>query len=315
MRMTKNGIMRVLACAAALSAAQAANAAPALKHVIVIAMENHDAGEIYGQPANAPYINNVLLRRYARAMNFNDELPIEVPSEPHYVWMEAGTNAFADHVFGNDYDPSSLNSTASTAHLVTQIRNSRSAGWMTYQEGLSWTTGSCPIVSSGFYAAKHNPFVFFRDVSGSPPSQANAYCAAHSKPYSAFAADLAAGRIASYVFITPDLCHDMHGAPECGFGNLIKAGDDWLKSELPGMIEWAERNSAVIFVTWDEGDATGKMPFLAIGQGVKANYAGKIAYDHGSITKSVERIFNLPVLPSVAGKNDLSDLFRPGLFP
>jgi phospholipase C len=312
--MTKNGIVRFLACAAALAAAPGAYAS-AIKHVIVIAMENHDADEIYGQPANAPYINTALLPKFARAMNFDDELARQVPSEPHYVWMEAGTNAFTDHIFTNDDDPSSMNSTASAAHLVTQIKHSRSLTWMTYQEGQSGTTGSCPIVSSGFYAAKHNPFVFFKDVSGAPPSQANAYCAAHSKPYSSFAADLAANQIANYVFITPNLCHDMHGALTCGFGNLIKSGDDWLKAELPAMIQWASRNSGVIFITWDEGDATGRMPFLAIGPGVKAHYAGKVSYDHGSITKSVEKIFNLPVLPTLVGKNDLSDLFRPGQFP
>ena len=39
----------------------------------------------------------------------------------------------------------------------------------TYQEGLDPKyTGACPIVSSGhtFYAAKHNPFVFFKTSPG-----------------------------------------------------------------------------------------------------------------------------------------------------
>ncbi|HEX7480785.1 MAG TPA: hypothetical protein VF331_23490 [Polyangiales bacterium] len=62
------------------------------KYVFVIAMENHDANQIYGNTTDAPYINNTLIPAYARATNFNDELPSLV-SEPHYVWMEAGTNA------------------------------------------------------------------------------------------------------------------------------------------------------------------------------------------------------------------------------
>src|SRR5690349_306719 len=67
-----------------------------IKHVFVIAMENHDANQIIGNATNAPYINGTLLPQYAQATNFNDELALSIPSEPHYVWLEAGTNAFSD---------------------------------------------------------------------------------------------------------------------------------------------------------------------------------------------------------------------------
>ncbi|HYQ25590.1 MAG TPA: hypothetical protein VER04_00185, partial [Polyangiaceae bacterium] len=54
----------------------------AIKHVIVIAMENHDAHQIYDDPLNAPYIH-ALVESYAHAENFHDELPLEIPSEGH----------------------------------------------------------------------------------------------------------------------------------------------------------------------------------------------------------------------------------------
>ena len=54
-------------------------------------MENHDAEEIYQDTENAPYIHS-LLAEYAHTENFDDELPLEIPSEGHYVWMEAGTH-------------------------------------------------------------------------------------------------------------------------------------------------------------------------------------------------------------------------------
>ena len=304
----------VLLAAAALVPAPAA--AAVIQHVIVIPMENHDASQIIGNTTNAPYINNTLLPNYAHATNFNDELALAVPSEPHYVWMEAGTNAFSDHTFTTDSDPSSSNSTSSTAHLVTQIKNATgSVTWMTYQEGQNTTTGNCPIVSSGFYAAKHDPFIFFKDVSGNPPSKTNAYCIAHSKPYTSFAGDLAANNLADYVFITPNLCNDMHGAVGCPNSNTIQAGDAWLQAELPRIISWANTHSAVIFLTWDEGSSTTKIPFLAIGPGVKANYAGGVSYTHSSIVKSVEEILGLPILSKVSGSNDLADLFNAGFFP
>ncbi len=246
-------------------------AAPVIQHVFVIAMENHDSTEIYGDTTGTRrYISfgNTLIPAYAHATNFTDPLALSIPSEPHYVWMEAGTNAFSDHTFTTDNDPSSSNSTSSTAHLTTQIKNATSGvTWMTYQEGLNSTTGSCPIAASGFYAPKHDPFVFFKDVSGNPPSKTNAYCIAHHKPYSSFATDLAANNIASYVFITPNLCDDMHGASGCPNSNTIRSGDDWLKSELPRIISWATTHAGTIYITWDEGDTTGKMPFLAIGPG------------------------------------------------
>jgi hypothetical protein len=315
-----------LAAGTALTAAQAqtadlpdAAAAPltasAIKVVFVIAMENHDAGEIYGNTKDAPYINNTLMPAYAHSTNFTDELP-SLPSEPHYVWMEAGTNKFSDHTFTGDGDATKANSTKSTAHLATQIRNASSGiSWMAYQEGITNATGACPITSSGFYAAKHDPFVFFRDVSGSPPAKTNSYCASHHKDYSQLAGDLNSHAVATYNFITPNLCHDMHGASGCPDSNTIRAGDQWLQANLPALIAYANANAGAIFLTWDEGDSTNKMPFLAIGPHVKTGYAGAVQYDHSSLLKSVEEIVEVPVLAKVTGANDFTDLFVAGFFP
>ena len=107
----------------------------------------------------------------------------------------------------------------------------------------------------------------------------------------------------------------MHGASGCPNSNTIRSGDDWLKAELPRIITWANSHSAVIFITWDEGSSTTKMPFLAVGPGVKVGYAGGVSYTHSSIIKSVEEILGLPFLATVSGSNDLADLFQPGFFP
>ena len=144
-RWIPSGVALVFTYALSLSAA---SAAPVLQHVFVIAMENHDSAQIYGNTTNAPYINNTLIPSYAHATNFNDTLALSIPSEPHYVWMEAGTNAFSDHTFTNDNNPSSSNSTNSTAHLVTQIKNSASDTWMTYQEGQNDLTD---LFNPGFF--------------------------------------------------------------------------------------------------------------------------------------------------------------------
>jgi len=310
-----------LAAACAASAQDAPEAATppttssAIKVVFVIAFENHDSKEIYGNTKDAPYINNTLLPAYAHSTNFNDELPSLV-SEPHYVWMEAGTNKFSDHTFTGDSDASKSNSTKNTSHLVTQIKNATNGvTWMAYQEGINSSTGTCPITSSGHYAAKHDPFVFFRDVSGSPPSKTNSYCTKHHKDYSQFAADLANHAVATYNFITPNLCNDMHGDSGCPNSNEINSGDKWLQANLPAIISYANANQGAIFLTWDEGDSTNLMPFIAIGPHVKTGYTSTVKLDHSSQLKSIERILVLAVLPTVSSANDFTDLFNAGFFP
>lgn len=304
-------LFQVLAALIPLASVPIPAGAGAISHVVVIAMENSDAGEVYGNSAEAPYINGVLMPQAAHAEDFLDLLPLPVKSEPHYVAMEAGTPAFADTAFDGDGDPSAKNSTASSAHLATQL-TAAGMSWMSYQEALSADTGACPIKSRYPYAAKHNPFVFFQDVAGNPPSRANAFCAGHHRPYSAFAADLAAGRLAQYVFISPGLCHDMHN--ECG-GGRIRSGDDWLKSELPGIMQWAGANHGVIFIVWDEGHVTAKMPFLALGPAVRRGFAAKGRLTQLAVLKSIEMIFGVPVLPTVAASPTLEELFEPGRFP
>jgi len=292
--------------------------ASAIENVIVVMMENQNASDIYGK-ATAPYLNQ-LMKDYAYATNFGDVLPDFFPSEPHYVWLEAGTNNFSDHAFLFDSDASSSNSTGSTAHLVNQLEKA-GISWATYQEGIDSSTGACAISSSRStqYAAKHNPFVFFRDVSGSPPSKTSARCVAHTRPLSQLSADLRAGRLPRYTLITPNLCHDMHGAPGCPSGSAVTQGDTWLKGVLPDLIAFASANKGVILLTWDEPEGTPTQPFLVIGPHLKrAGYASKVRYDMSSVLKSIQRIFGVtPLLGHAAdtSTNDLGDFFAPGYFP
>lgn len=326
-------LMHLLAAMAPLLfVPQQVEAASTIKTVIVIAMENTDADQIYNKPASAPYINGTLMPIAARASNFNDPLPHQILSEPHYIWMEAGTNSFSDHRFTDDREPlpkkgkngtkkgknnpdKDTNSTKNRNHLVTQLsKPGLGLTWMSYQEGM--TAGQCPIASFGHYAAKHNPFVFFQDVSGNPPDRKTEFCIKHHKPYTgeSFAADLAANKLANYVFITPNLCHDMHDSCQEGV-DRIRAGDMWLQAELPRIIDWVTKNAGVIFIIWDEGDITQKLPFFAIGPGVKPSHESTVAFDHGSLVRSVEEIFGLPILPTVLQNNSFADLFKPGSFP
>lgn len=281
--------------------------------IFVIPMENEPSSAIYGNTADAPYING-LLATAAHATMFTDELPT-LDSEPHYIWMEAGTNVFADKTFSTDVAASAANSTNSTAHLVTQLEAAH-VPWMSYQQGI--TSNTCPINASGAYAPKHDPFVFFTDVSGSPPSASNQHCAAHHKSYADFAHDLQAG-LSGYVFITPDLCHDMHGDTQCVQGTAvaanIKAGDTWLSQELPAIIAYSQTHDALIFLTWDEGNSSNLVPFLVFGKHVTAGGTSTVMYTHSSMIKSTEEYLGAPVLPAVASATDFAAMFAASTFP
>jgi hypothetical protein len=285
------------------------------EHVIVLGFENHDHTSIVGNLADAPYINGTLLPAYAHADAFMDPFPIPTPSEPHYIFMEAGTATFDDVTFASNADPSATNSTSSTAHLSTQLE-AAGLDWRSFQEGIDETSGACPIHPSGFYQPKHDPFIFFQDVSGSPPDGENARCAAHHAGFDAFFAIIDGdGALPAYSFVTPDRCHDMHGQDGCPNSNLVNAGDEWLSTHLPRMLRWAEAHRGVIFLMWDEGVTTTRVPFVAIGPSIKKGYVGGVPLTHGSLVKTVERIFRLPILSTVADTNDFGDLFADGALP
>jgi hypothetical protein len=298
---------------------------PTIKKVFVIALENQGTAAVY-QNSDAPYLN-ALMGDAGYATSYGDVLAASVPSEPHYVWLEAGTNAFSDHTFTTDSDPSSSNSTASTAHLITQMAAlSTPKTWRSYQEDLDTSSnGACPIATgdgfTNFYAAKHDPFVFFHDVSGSPPSKTNTFCASHHKAYTTqtLAADLNANDVADYTFITPNLCNDMHGGictNGCiGVSGCVQAGDAWLQTNVPPIIDYVNAHEGILILVWDEPETSGSQPFIIIGPHQKKGHVSSVMYSHSSYVKSLQEIFGVTVSSNVSSANDFADFFQAGYFP
>ena len=306
-----------------------------IQHVFLIMMENQGASTIYGNTADVPYLNS-LMRQYGYAgtvsgnrSNYLDNLPARIPSEPHYIWLEAGTNAFPDRTFIDDSNPSSGNSTASHQHL-TRLLDAKGVAWRAYAEGIDSVTGACPVSSdrsvSSSYFPKHLPFVFFQDIAGATPSKSNPYCAQHVRPFGQLAADLSQGAVPAYAFIVPNECNDMH-IQDCGnqtASQKRKAGDQWLAAHLPAYIQYANANHGVILINWDEPEGGNDSPFLVVGPNLKsAGYKSTVTYSHSSVVKSLQRIFGvspaegMPYLAHAGdpGVNDLGDFFQPGAFP
>jgi phospholipase C len=279
-------------------------------------MENHNwtgggTSSIKGN-ASAPYINSTLLPMASHAEAYYNPTGNH-PSLPNYLWLEAGTN------FGIKADgPPKSYAQNTTEHLVTLLK-SAGVSWKGYMENISGR--NCPLSDTGatdpnghrYYAVRHDPFVYFDDVTNNLRAH-SAGCVAHIRPYSEFAQDLANGTVAQYNWITPNLCHDMHDA--CG-GDAIAHGDTWLSHAVPAILNSPVFQSAgVLFITWDEarfGD--GPIPMIVLSPFAKGGgYSNSIAYNHGSTLRTMQEIFGVtPLLGDAANQTDLSDLFT--LFP
>jgi hypothetical protein len=294
-----------------------------IKKVFVIAMENHN----WTQPANqftgniqqifqnpaAPFINSLvngtatamvdgrmvnISEQVAYATNYHNVLatptgnnPHIHPSEPNYIWSEAGTN------FGvaNDNDPFAVNGPTeqTTDQHLTALLTKAGVSWRSYQEDTDLATvagqltnvplprdqWTVPLKStSGVfapgsfnqfngsnqfnYAAKHNPQIFFTDTSGGNDNTTANPLRLQYAPLQQLFTDLENNTVADYNFITPNQFNDQHTTLAGGYKGLqgdpakILQGDDFLRQVVPViMSSKAYKDHGVIILWWDESES------------------------------------------------------------
>ena len=266
--------------AAAGSPCGSSTQAPATyQHVIWIWLENHSYSSVLGGNSSAPYFNQ-LADACGYSTQWMDNL-FSFNSEPEYEAAVSGSNC--DSGFGsngsncntgNDGAPSS----SVILHTKTLFDQVSAAGgsWKAYQEEMP---SNCAFSSSGKYAPKHNPPVFFASLTGgsntapaagSPCAQndvplpalscsatANTPCS--GTPSGALANDLASGHLPTFSFVTPNLCNDMH---DCS----PTVSDNWLHAWLPRIFASSAYQSGqtAMFVMWDEGSFGSPQPNIVI---------------------------------------------------
>jgi hypothetical protein len=322
--MRKVGWLGALGAFAVLASVGGSNAnAQQIKTVFVIAMENHNwtqpANQFSGpiqqifQNPNAPFINSLvdgsafamisgspvhISEQVAYATNYHNVLatpggnnPHIHPSEPNYLWSEAGTN------FGvlNDNDPyaaSGPTNQNTDQHLTGWLMGAR-RNWRSYQEDIDLaengagqltnfplpevlrtvplTSFSGNFAAGSFnafnlstqynYAAKHNPMVFFTDTNGGDDATPDNPLAPSYAPLQQLFKDLADDDVADYNWITPDQYNDMHTALNGGYKGLtgdaanIKQGDDFLRQVIPAiMASNAYKDHGAIIIWFDESE-------------------------------------------------------------
>ncbi len=249
-----------------------------LSHVFIIMLENHAADHVIGDP-DAPFITS-LARKYGVATHYYG---VTHTSEPNYIAATSGSTWWNNDddgwYTGNHYpDPKIAGNHYPHANIVDEL-TARHIPWDAYMQAMptagylpdSWPT--TPGVSP-LYVSKHNPFILYNDI------RFNGQRRDHIKPYTDMAADLNSARPPRYVWISPDICSDMHGGittaikgfPDtpCPYSNVAgDANDEALKAKADAFVKQAIHTitssaawtgNSVIFLTADETDYDGSDP-------------------------------------------------------
>jgi phosphatidylinositol-3-phosphatase len=194
-----------------------------------------------------------------------------------------------------------------------------------------------PLTSGGIvllYAAKHNPFVYFRSIQeGYEPDSDLTNVVDFTGPNGLYA-DLSSGSVPTFSFIAPNQCNDQHGrgnaGPFCNFDPndngtltglnpaLMQRGDIALKQIVTAIKEspvWKQGNTAIVTV-WDEDDYSVTPTVNKVLVIVDTNYGSHglqsaTAYNHFSLLKSMEAGLGLPCLNHACDSNVnvMTDLF------
>lgn len=265
--------------------------APRVDHVVILVEENQNSTTILGNEA-APYINK-LAKDNALATNYRG---VSHPSLPNYLALTSGTTAGIT----DDCDPGA-GCTARVANIADSIEKSGRT-WKMYAESMP---EPCASRNSDLYGVRHNPFMYYPSV-----TKNSASCAEHVVPLTQLAEDLkSAAGLPDYVFISPNVCNDMHDCP-------VATGDAWLSRQVPKILAspaFTTQNSLLV-LTWDEDeDDDNTVVTIFAGPAARKSYESSRPYTHYSLLHTVESLWGLePLTRNDKNATVISDMLRDG---
>ena len=268
-----------LPAGAAASAAISTASAP---HVFVINLENKSYDETWGPGSHAPYLA-VTLRRQGRFLT--NYYSIAHVSLPNYIAEISGQGPNpATQADCGSYTPFVPTGTAAVGQLlgsgcvfpasvqtIADQLTAKGLTWKSYQEDMANsatepTTCRHPVLGQSDptllarvgdqYATRHDPFVYFQSIIGSPA------CNTDVVDLRALPGDLAsASTTPNLAFITPNLCDDGHDAScvDGRPGGLVSA-NAWLQTWVSKILASpAYRKNGVVVITFDEAEVPGAL--------------------------------------------------------
>lgn len=250
-------------------------------HVVIVMEENKPQSEVIGNQS-APYINQ-LASQYALDTNY---YAVTNPSLPNYLALTSGTTAGIN----NDCNPPGGSCVANVSNIADRLERA-GLSWKEYAESMPT---ACYGLNSSNYAVKHNPFMYYPDITGDTK-----LCQSHVVPFTKLSSDLkTAQSFPDYAFITPNLCDDMH---DCS----VSQGDSWLAQLVPRILASPAftTEKSLLVITWDEGDlSNNNVPVIFAGPAAKKHYTSKNYFSHYSLLHTIENNWGLAPLT----KNDKS---------
>jgi hypothetical protein len=267
-------------------------------HVFLVVLENHGFDQVIGNPA-MPYLNGLASAHGLAASYFANAHP----SIPNYFMLTTGnTETFDDNFPGTISDDN-----------IVRALNGSGKTWKAYIESFPSVGYTGPNV--GTYLKHHNPFAYLNDVIGSKTQAANMVL------FSQLSADLAAGSLATFVYILPNSQDDAHdcpgGAPTCPDNQKLTAADNWLKANIDPLINSPKFGNSVLFITFDEAQTTdltnggGQVATVVVGPHVKSAFRSSVTYQHQSLLRTVLQLLNVSDMPGAsATANTMADFFQ-----
>ncbi|MGB8842192.1 MAG: alkaline phosphatase family protein, partial [Aliidongia sp.] len=267
-----------------MTAGQAAEALPPIRHVFVIVLENEGYEQTFGPQSPAPYLAHTLTAEGALLTQY---FGTGHASLDNYLAMISGQAATPEtradcRIFGDFVQTGTTADGQAVGHgcvypasIKTLADQLSAAGldWRGYMEdmgndpkrGAATSCGHPPIGAVDLtqraavddqYAARHNPFVYFHSIIDS------ADCGRHVVRLEQLATDLQSpATTPAFSFITPNLCHDGHDEP-CRNGEHggLESADQFLKQWVPIVTNApAFKADGLLIVTFDESDASSRI--------------------------------------------------------
>lgn len=273
--------MQALGSQPAAAPGDPAGPAPRIGHVFIVMLENEGYQRTFGPGSPARYLNG-LLRRGALASNYyatshfslgnyialisgqapNPATEYDCPQYTEFV--SSGVTADGQAIGSGCVYP------ASVPTIANQLE-AAGLSWKAYMEDMGniparesancghpriGTADNTQVAEVGDqYATRHDPFMYFHGIIDAPS------CARHVVNLRSLGPDLKAiATTPSYVFITPNLCHDGHDG---GHGNTcvdgepggLESADRLIANLVPQIVASpAFRRDGLLIITFDESD-------------------------------------------------------------
>jgi hypothetical protein len=273
-------------------------ALPGYTKVLIIAEENHSYGEVIGNSA-ATYLNH-LATAYGLATNMTAGYPTGCPSLAAYILLTSGST----HGICDDNDPGNHRLTGANIFAQTVAAGGQ---WRNYAESAP-TTCAATNAGNDRFLVRHTPAPYYV----SEASRCRRWDVPLGTPTAGALHDsLAAGQLPAYAFVTPDACHDMHGAPACPSAS-VRDADRWLQTWVPLIMASPDYTAhrLVVIITWDEGtNTTNHLPTLVISP-TTSHVRSATGYTHCSTLRTAEEILHLPLLGCAAHAAGMVAAFR-----